>query len=69
MFIWLFSIMLPVFSVTNDAVLAFKVGFLAHFIGGIVFIIGAFVVPHTRVLSIHSHSDHFFYFRHKLLYD
>ncbi len=25
--------------------------------------------PHTRVLSIHSHSDHFFYFRHKLLYD
>lgn len=25
--------------------------------------------PHTRMLSIHSHSDHFFYFRHKLLYD
>lgn len=25
--------------------------------------------PHTRVLSIHSHSDHFFYLRHKLLYD
>ena len=25
--------------------------------------------PHTRVLSIHTHSDHFFYFRHKLLYD
>lgn len=25
--------------------------------------------PHTKVLSIHSHSDHFFYFRHKLLYD
>ena len=25
--------------------------------------------PHTRVLSIHSHSDHFFYFRHKHLYD
>lgn len=25
--------------------------------------------PHTRMLSIHSHSDHFFYFRHKFLYD
>ena len=25
--------------------------------------------PHTRVLSIHSHSDHFFYFRHKLMYE
>lgn len=25
--------------------------------------------PHTRMLSIHSHSDHFFYFRHKLLYN
>ena len=24
--------------------------------------------PHTRMLSIHSHSDHFFYFRHKLIY-
>ncbi len=25
--------------------------------------------PHTRMLSIHSHSDHFFYFRHKLIYE
>lgn len=25
--------------------------------------------PHTRVLSIHSHSDHFFYFRHRLIYE
>ncbi|MFR5602345.1 MAG: dihydrofolate reductase family protein [Lachnospiraceae bacterium] len=25
--------------------------------------------PHTRMLSIHTHSDHFFYFRHKLIYD
>lgn len=25
--------------------------------------------PHTRMLSIHSHSDHFFYFRHKLIYN
>lgn len=25
--------------------------------------------PHTRMLSIHAHSDHFFYFRHKLVYD
>ncbi len=24
--------------------------------------------PHTRMLSIHSHSDHFFYFRHRLIY-
>lgn len=23
---------------------------------------------HTRMLSIHTHSDHFFYFRHKLIY-
>lgn len=45
MFIWLFSIMLPVFNATGDAMLAFKVGVLAHFIGGAVFVIGAFVVP------------------------
>lgn len=25
--------------------------------------------PHTRMLSIHAHSDHFFYFRHKLIYN
>ena len=37
--------MLPVYLSTNDAELAFKVGVLAHLIGGIVFIIGAFVVP------------------------
>ncbi|ACL70667.1 RibD family protein [Halothermothrix orenii] len=24
--------------------------------------------PHSEVLSIHAHSSHFFYFRHKLLY-
>lgn len=24
--------------------------------------------PHTRMLSIHTHSDHFFYLRHKLIY-
>ena len=45
MFIWLFSIMLPVYQATGDALLAYKVGVLAHFLGGIVFIIGAFVVP------------------------
>ena len=45
MFIWLYSIMLPVFNTTGDAEMAFKVGVLAHFIGGAVFIIGAFVVP------------------------
>lgn len=45
MFIWLYSIMLPVYLTTNDAYLAFEVGVLAHLIGGIVFIIGAFVVP------------------------
>ena len=45
MFIWLFSIMLPVYLMSGDPVLAFKVGVLAHFISGIVFVIGAFVVP------------------------
>ena len=25
--------------------------------------------PHTRMLSIHTHSDHFFYFRPQLIYD
>ncbi len=50
MFIWLYSIMLPVFNTTGDAEMAFKVGVLAHFIGGAVFIIGAFVVP--LILSI-----------------
>lgn len=24
--------------------------------------------PHTQMLSIHVHSDHFFYFRHRLIY-
>lgn len=45
MFIWLYSIMLPVYLATGDAMLAFEVGVLAHLVGGIVFIIGAFVVP------------------------
>ena len=45
MFIWLYSIMLPVYLVTNDAVLAYRVGVLAHFLGGFVFIVGAFVMP------------------------
>ena len=45
MFIWLYSIMLPVYTATGDAMLAFKVGVLAHFIGGAVFVIGAFLVP------------------------
>lgn len=45
MFIWLYSIMLPVFNSTGDAMMAFKVGVFAHFIGGAVFVIGAFVVP------------------------
>ncbi len=46
MFIWLYSIMLPVFLATNDAELAFQTGVLAHLIGGIVFIVGAFVMPY-----------------------
>ena len=50
MFIWLFSIMLPVFNATGDAMMGFKVGVLAHFIGGAVFIIGAFLVP--KILKI-----------------
>lgn len=45
MFIWLYSIMLPVFLMTNDAQLAFNTGVLAHFVGEVIFIIGAFVVP------------------------
>ena len=44
MFIWLYSIMLPVFISTGSADLAFKTGVLAHLVGGIIFIIGAFVV-------------------------
>ena len=42
---WLYLIMGPVCWQTGDAELAFRVGVLAHFIGGAVFIIGAFVVP------------------------
>lgn len=45
-FIWLFSIMLPVYNATGDAMLAFRVGVLANLVGGIVFIIGAYVVPY-----------------------
>ncbi len=46
MFIWLFSIMLPVYTATNDGLLAFRVGVLAHFISGLIFVIGAYVVPY-----------------------
>lgn len=49
-FIWLFSIMLPVFTNTGNALLAFKVGVLGNFIGGIIFIIGAFLVP--KILKV-----------------
>ena len=42
---WLYLIMGPVYWQTGDAELAFRVGVLAHFIGGAVFITGAFVVP------------------------
>ena len=45
-FIWLFSIMLPVYTVTGDAMLAFQVGVLGHFLGGAIFVVGAFIVPH-----------------------
>ena len=45
MFIWLYSIMLPVYEMTGDATLAYRVGVLAHFLGGFVFIVGAFAMP------------------------
>lgn len=45
MFIWLYSIMLPVFLNTGNAELAYQTGVLAHLVGGIVFIIGAFLIP------------------------
>lgn len=45
MFIWLYSIMLPVFLSTGDAKLAFWTGVLAHLVSGVIFIIGAFVMP------------------------
>ncbi|WMJ23545.1 permease [Paludicola sp. MB14-C6] len=45
MFIWLFSIMLPVCMATKNPLMAFKVGVFANLIGGLVFVIGAFVVP------------------------
>lgn len=45
MFIWLYSIMLPVFLSTGNAELAFQTGVLAHLVGGVIFVIGAFVMP------------------------
>ena len=45
LFVWLFSIMLPVYQTTGDAMLAFRVGVLAHFLSGFVFLAGAFVMP------------------------
>ena len=45
MFIWLYSIMLPVYLATGNALLAYRVGVLAHFLGGFVFIVGAFAMP------------------------
>lgn len=49
-FIWLFSIMLPVYGATNNAETAFYVGVFAHFLGSLVFILGAFTVP--RIVKI-----------------
>ncbi|ONI47072.1 permease [Candidatus Epulonipiscium fishelsonii] len=44
-FIWLFSIALPIFSATGDGMLALEVGIFGNFLGGIIFIIGAYTVP------------------------
>ena len=45
MFIWLYSIMLPTYLATRDALLAYRVGVLAQLLGSAVFIAGAFIVP------------------------
>lgn len=45
-FVWLFAIMGPTFWKTGDAVLAYQVGLWAQMLGGIVFILGAFLAPY-----------------------
>lgn len=45
-FIWLFAIMGPTFWATKDATLAWQVGLWAQLLGGVVFIIGAFIAPY-----------------------
>lgn len=49
-FIWLFSIMLPVYVIKQDAMFAFYVGVFAHFVSGIIFILGAYFVP--KILKV-----------------
>lgn len=55
---WLYLIMGPVYWQTNDAMLAFRVGLCAAFIGGIIEMLGAFAgkwivkyVPHSALLG------------------
>ena len=43
-FIWLFSIMVPVYVSTGDAMLAFNVGVFANFIAGFIFVLGAIII-------------------------
>ncbi|NFG22969.1 permease [Clostridium botulinum] len=43
-FIWLFSIMVPVYVTTGDPMLAFNVGVFANFIAGFIFVIGAIAI-------------------------
>lgn len=43
-FIWLFSIMVPVYVGTGDAMLAFNVGVFANFIAGFIFVLGAIII-------------------------
>lgn len=60
---WLYLIMGPVYWKTNDAMLAFRVGLCAAFIGGIIEVLGAFAgrwivknVPHSALLGNMSAS-------------
>jgi adenine/guanine/hypoxanthine permease len=44
-FVWLFAIMGPTFWATKNATLAWQVGLWAQLIGGVVFIIAAYIAP------------------------
>ncbi|MCB0164286.1 MAG: xanthine/uracil/vitamin C permease [Anaerolineae bacterium] len=51
MFVYLFAIMGPVYFATNDALLAYRIGLGAAFIGGLVEISGALVGPWLQTVT------------------
>lgn len=49
-FVWLFSIIVPTFKETDNALLSLQTGVVAHFLSGIIFIAGIYLMPYILKL-------------------